>query len=62
MRGSCDHDGRASGRLVLEAGGLRSEIVCDCGAVLAVLAHEGYEVLAPAQPDAQAAPAVLHNA
>ncbi len=44
VRNSCDHDARASGRLVLEPGGLRGELVCDCGEVLAVLGHEEYEL------------------
>jgi hypothetical protein len=40
----CDHDGKASGRLVLERGAVRHEIVCDCGQVLAVLGRQDYRL------------------
>jgi hypothetical protein len=39
---SCDHDGKANGRLVLERDALRREIVCDCGQLLAVLGRQEY--------------------
>lgn len=40
----CDHDGKASGRLVLETGGVRREIVCECGHVIRRLGSQRYEV------------------
>jgi len=40
----CDHDGRASGRLVLEEGYFRREVVCECGWVLIFLGREDYRV------------------
>jgi hypothetical protein len=40
----CDHDGRASGRLTFEEGGIRREIVCECGHVLAFLGREDYSL------------------
>jgi hypothetical protein len=40
----CDHDGKANGRLVLEHGALRREIICDCGQVLALLGRQEYHV------------------
>jgi hypothetical protein len=40
----CDHDGRASGRLTLEDGGVRREIVCECGQVLALLGRQDYNL------------------
>ncbi|HEV7584559.1 MAG TPA: hypothetical protein VGO14_02145 [Solirubrobacteraceae bacterium] len=43
-RASCDHDAKASGRLVLERGGIRREIVCECGEVLAVLGRQSYNL------------------
>jgi hypothetical protein len=41
-RGACDHDGKASGRLVLEDGSVRLEIVCECGAMIASLGRQEY--------------------
>jgi hypothetical protein len=41
---SCDHDGKASGRLVLEDGRIRREIVCECGEVLMILGRQSYNV------------------
>src|SRR2546421_12674871 len=38
----CDHDGKASGRLVLEDGGIRVEVVCSCGRVIAFLGRLEY--------------------
>jgi hypothetical protein len=46
----CDHDGRASGRLTLEEGGMRSEIVCECGQLLAFLGREAYNLGGPSAP------------
>jgi hypothetical protein len=40
----CDHDGRASGRLTLEKGGIRREIVCECGQVLVLLGRQEYHL------------------
>jgi hypothetical protein len=40
----CDHDGRASGRLTLEEAGIRREIVCECGQVLAFLGRQDYNL------------------
>ena len=40
----CDHDARASGRLVLEEGGVRQEIICDCGLVLLHLGRQAYHL------------------
>jgi hypothetical protein len=40
----CDHDGRGSGRLTLEEAGIRREIVCECGQVLAFLGREDYNL------------------
>lgn len=40
----CDHDARASGRLVLEEGGVRQEVICDCGLVLIHLGREAYHL------------------
>jgi hypothetical protein len=40
----CDHDGKASGRLVLEEGGVRREIVCGCGRVMIVLGRDAYQI------------------
>jgi hypothetical protein len=40
----CDHDAKANGRLVLERGAVRREIVCDCGQVIAVLGREEYQM------------------
>ena len=40
----CDHDAKASGRLVLEEGGIRHEIVCECGRVLIFLGREAYHL------------------
>ena len=40
----CDHNGRASGRLTLEDGSIRHDIVCECGQVLAFLGHEDYNL------------------
>jgi hypothetical protein len=40
----CDHDGRASGRLTLADGGIRGEIVCECGQVLALVGCEDYNL------------------
>jgi hypothetical protein len=40
----CDHDAKASGRLVLEEGGIRQEIVCECGRVLSLLGREAYHL------------------
>jgi len=39
----CDHDGKASGRLVLERDGIRREILCECGQVLVLLGRQEYE-------------------
>jgi hypothetical protein len=38
----CDHDGKASGRLVLEDGSIRLEVVCSCGRVIAFLGRLEY--------------------
>jgi hypothetical protein len=38
----CDHYGKASGRLVLEDGGIRLEVVCSCGQVIAFLGRLEY--------------------
>jgi hypothetical protein len=38
----CDHDGKASGRLVLEDGGIRLEVVCSCGRMVAFLGRIEY--------------------
>jgi hypothetical protein len=46
----CDHDGRASGRLTLADGGIRGEIVCECGQVLALLGCEDYNLGAGTAP------------
>jgi hypothetical protein len=40
----CDHDGRASGRLTLEEAGIRRDIVCECGQVLAFLGRQDYNL------------------
>jgi hypothetical protein len=40
----CDHDGKASGRLVLEGGGISREIVCECGQVIALLGRDEYDL------------------
>jgi len=40
----CDHDGRASGRLVLEEGCFRREVVCECGRMMIFLGREDYRV------------------
>jgi hypothetical protein len=40
----CNHDGRASGRLTFEEGGIRREIVCECGQVLAFLGRQDYNL------------------
>jgi hypothetical protein len=40
----CDHDGRASGRLVLEHTWLRREVVCECGEMLLFLGRSEYRV------------------
>jgi hypothetical protein len=39
---SCDHDGKASGRLVLEDGRVRREVVCECGQVVMLLGRQEY--------------------
>jgi hypothetical protein len=49
----CDHDGRASGRLTLADGGIRAEIVCECGRVLAFLGCEDYNLAAGTAPHGQ---------
>ena len=41
---SCDHNGRASGRLVLEEDGFRCELVCECGCVMTFLGREEYQL------------------
>jgi hypothetical protein len=46
----CDHDGRASGRLMLEDGGVRCEIICECGQVLTFLGREDYNLAGRAAP------------
>jgi hypothetical protein len=38
----CDHDGKASGRLVLEDGSIRLEVVCSCGRMVAFLGRMEY--------------------
>jgi len=40
----CDHDAKASGRSVLEEGGIRHELVCECGRVLIILGREAYHL------------------
>jgi hypothetical protein len=42
---ACDHDGKGSGRLVVEEGGLRREIVCECGKVMIVLGRQEYRTV-----------------
>lgn len=44
IRASCDHDGKASGRLVLEGDSIRREIVCDCGQVMVFLGREEFQL------------------
>jgi len=46
----CDHDGRASGQLVLEERGFRGEVVCECGSLMAFLWREEYEFNARPAP------------
>jgi len=44
IRRLCDHDGKASGRLVLEGDGIRREIVCECGQVMVFLGRQEYQL------------------
>jgi hypothetical protein len=49
-RRGCDHDGRATGRLVIDGATVRREIACErCGRTLYVLGREPYtpKALAP---------------
>jgi hypothetical protein len=40
----CDHDGKASGRLVLDGDGVRHEIVCECGQLIRLLERQDYQL------------------
>jgi hypothetical protein len=40
----CDHDGKASGRLVLDGDAVRHELVCECGQVIRLLGRQRYEL------------------
>jgi hypothetical protein len=40
----CDHDGKASGRLVLDGDGVRYEIVCECGQLIRLLGRQHYQL------------------